>query len=500
MAELLLNNKTNAKDLICFDSIPNIVTVVSNTTTRTKANATYDFTNTDLSSLDNTAALKINDYTVTATPYISQANGRRFFIPTTKESLALNVMNALKNIPQLNMMYNFIYQGGKSFTLVSKGYGASYTITSEVQGTLTVQISGTYTSTDDNALRGDESSKIYMDIYYTPYPQKQLGSDTETPLISMNYVTTLEKEFYDDKTSFNISPVLSTLAMNNHLFEYILSVYASVDGEYKNIGKTKSNFCTRGYLVNQGDKYIDFSTVLTYIPALNVKTGTNTSSYNKSTLYVYDNNIPLTFYYGNSINTVSYVVNYLDSDETGLYSENKTKIISASSEKNVLNFTVDLDEEKLRDSFYIDLRFDFGTLRYTVINPPYANVENNRVYWYNSYGGISFFDFTAEKKTERKSDLMTYHKTLLDYYSTNEEQQEIVYSKDVTIDVTLTTHLMDANGLYQLYDLQESYTAWVMIDNVKYYIIVSEVKVEEPSDGIYKATVKYKYSLIDSFN
>ena len=59
---------------------------------------------------------------------------------------------------------------------------------------------------------------------------------------------------------------------------------------------------------------------------------------------------------------------------------------------------------------------------------------------------------------------------------------------------------MDEDGLYQLYDLQESYTAWVTIYNVKYYVIIEDVTVEEPADKTYRAKVKFRYSLTDSFN
>lgn len=502
MAELLLNNLSDAKDIICFDSVPNIVTVKSPTSRRVKAYAELRFNNTNINTMTENTSFTINGYTVNGTKDISQANGRRFFIPTDvndKNSLALNVMNAFKNISQLEMMYDFTFTPSSTFKITAKGYGAQYNIKVQFSSDTTVTINDLTNSSVTNELMGNESSKIYMDLYYKRDSLRRLGAATESTLSDMVYVTTLEKEFYNDDTHFNISPILTTLSENDSMIQYKLNAYASVDGVYKAIGETSSNYCVKGYLCNQGDKYIDYNDFRTYLPALNVKTGTNTSSYNKSTLYIYDPLIVFTVYYGNSSTFLNYTIRYLDSDETQMHQET-ARTLFTTPYRNVATVNIKLNENYLRDAYFIDVVMDFGTLRYTVINPPYANVENNRIYWYNSYGGLSFFDFTAEKKQERKTELSTYNKSVLEYYEHNVEEQEIVYSKNVNIETTLTTHLMDENGLYQLYDLQESYTAWIEMDDNVYYIIVSEVKVEEPSEGVYRATVKYKYSLMDSFN
>ena len=85
------------------------------------------------------------------------------------------------------------------------------------------------------------------------------------------------------------------------------------------------------------------------------------------------------------------------------------------------------------------------------------------------------------------------------FYKNDKQEQEVVYFRENSITVSLTTHLMDKDGLYQLYDLQNSYKAWITINNVNYYIIITSLTVEEPSDNIFTATIKYNYSLLDSF-
>lgn len=496
MADLLLNNKKDVKDLVVFDSIPTIVNVASKTTSATKYDINISVSSALLANMDENSYVALNGYRVTGTKVLSQANGRRFFIPSNLNSLAFNIMMALKNIPQLDMMYNFIYYKDNSrFRIISKGYGKEYYVllTSNINATASYTQSGNIV----NELVGTTSSKIYLDLYYKDTNLRKLKATTTTDISNMEYVTTLEKEFYGENVRFDISPVLTTLAKNGSAFEFKADIYASVDGIYKTIGTTNSNYCTRGYLCNQGQKFLDFNDIRTVIPALNIENGSDNTSYNKSTLYVYKPEIEMTLYAINGVTSVPVTIKYLDSDETEIATSTSTITLNNNIMQDI---KLTLNEDNLRDAYFVDITFPFGILRYTVINPPFANVDCNRIYWYNSYGGISFFDFTAEKKQDRKTTITTYNKSMLQYYEDGVEEQEIVYSKDVSIETTLTTHLMDENGLYQLYDLQESYTAWIIINNVKYYIIVSEVKADEPSDGIFRGTVKYRYSLIDSFN
>lgn len=549
MAEILLNNKKDAENFILFDSVPNIVTIKSTTTSQTKAQYEFNFSTTNLSDIVENAVIEVNGFQVQATNDLSSAMGRKFYIPSSNESLAVNVMMALQNIPNLAMLYNFYHiNDTDNFKMIAKDYGSQYNIALKFNPLLTetdaTNIEPTYVNSSiTNELYGENSSKIYIDIYSShsslqseflqeeltpsipdlPYePETPLVPETSTQalgdeiivpinpyfptiptnFVDLKYTVTLEKEFYDKNTNFNISPILTTLSNNDSLTIFRIIAYCIKDGNYVYIGKSDVNYSTKGYLVNQGNRYIDFDGegFITYMPALNVQKGTNKNTYNKSTLYVYDPLIKLTMYYASG--SIGYTIKYLASDESVIETRTSRKIPISQrrSYLNVKNLTIDLDEDTLRQSFYVDIQFDFGTLRYNVINPPYGNIDCTRVYWYNSYGGISFFDFTGDKQEERKASSTTYDKSLLDYYTSTDEEQRIVYIKDTELTTKLTTHLMDKNGLYQLYDLQNSYTVWIVINNKKYYIIVSEVSVEEPSDNIYKATIKYTYSLMDSFN
>lgn len=78
---------------------------------------------------------------------------------------------------------------------------------------------------------------------------------------------------------------------------------------------------------------------------------------------------------------------------------------------------------------------------------------------------------------------------------------DMVYNKDVTVTVTLKSHLISKDGTWQFYDMQNSVNAWTEVNGTLYSIIINDVSVDETTtDGIYEAAVKYTYSLADDFN
>jgi hypothetical protein len=309
----------------------------------------------------------------------------------------------------------------------------------------------------------------------------------------------LQKEYYKDSVSFNLSPALQSVSSSNNTTLWKARLYALVDGTIKDIGTSDNNYIINGYLVNQGGTYLDLSNwdgSKTY-PAINVSRGKDRTQYNNSLIYIYNNIFPISLYKMNNTTKESITISYLEADESVITST--TTSITLNTTSNIGTYDIELSETYMRDSYYIDLQFSFGIIRLNVINPPYANAECNRVYWYNSYGGVSYFDFLGDKRDERKTDVTTYNKSLLDFYKNDKQEQAVVYFRENEITVSLTSHLIEEDGLYQLYDLQNSYKSWITINGVNYYIIITSLTVEEPSDNIYTATIKYKYSLLDSF-
>lgn len=482
---ITINNKVNTtKSLVCFNTCPVIVTI-DNSEGVTSAKESYRIAVSALAVKDTSKVSRIiiNGYSITGTTDKTKVNGRRFYV-VGGNYCALSIANALRCIPQLVMNYDIIYDAiSSTLTITAKNAGSMYAldIVGENLNGLTLTKNGVGSTTDN--LVGKRESKVYLDLYYD-----------ETNSKNYKYLTTLQKEYYKDSVSFNLAPALQAVTTNDDTTMWKCKMYAMVDDSIVDCSSVDDNYIINGYLVNQGGTYINGSGLF---PAMNVARGNERTQYNNSVIYIYDNIFPISLYNFSTKTSENVTISYLESDETVITSTTQT--ITLESGKKISTYDINLDEGHMRDSYFIDLQFSFGIIRLNVINPPFSNAQCNRIYWYNSYGGVSYFDFLGDKSDERKTDVTTYNKSLLDFYKNDKQEQAVVYFRENEITVALTSHLIEEDGLYQLYDLQNSYKAWITINGVNYYIIITSLTVEEPSDNIYTATIKYKYSLLDSF-
>ena len=502
MATIKLNNIHNASDLICLNTCPTIISV-TNTSTDTFESVTVDINGLAPKDVFLTTKITVNGYTISGSDDITKIKSRVFYHygqtdnDINAEFCAISIVNALKTVPQLSMNYNIVYDGEGKFSITAKNGGIQYALSLSTTNLENFDIiNKTVGSTTDN-MRGQYFSKVYLDLYYNSDERhRKINSPSEQT--EYKYLTTLQKEYFKDKVNFNVSPVLQTVSNNDDTTIWKGRLYSVVDGVTTELGVIDNNYVINGYLVNQGNTYINASVKEGQtLPALNVGRGSDKPQYNKSIMYIYDPEFRISLYgtYGKTYDRLT--VDYLESDETVI----KSQVISLnlSSTKNLGLYIIRLDKQTLRNSYYVDLTFSFGTIRLNVINPPNANVECNRVWWYNSYGGVSFFDFVGDKDEERTTDVETYNKSLLDFYTSRNQEQEIIYKRTNNVTVTLSSHIIEKDGLYQLYDLQNSYKAWVTINGVNYSVIIESLTIDEPSDGVYIAKIKYKYSLLDSF-
>lgn len=497
MATIQYNGKTmsEASDMICFASTPNIITISSQGTS-TKQSLTLDVSGFAIID-DSEVVFNLDGHSINGVNDLSKATNRQFFCNSSdKNFLAISMINAMKNVPQLAMNYNFEFLGNARFRITSKNDRTTGTLTYTTKNITGISTIDSNSGSNTDGLVGKISSRVYVDLYYDD-TDKQRTINSSSNDTNLKYITTLEKEYYKDKTSFNITPVISSLADYGNTTCLKATLYSTTDGVYQSLGDINNFYVTKGYLVNQGNTYIDLNGKSVMVPALNVKRGNNINRYNNSRLYIYDNRFEMSYYHIGGWTSTSITISYLESDETEI--ETRTQTITADTKKNLQTMVFNLDENLMREAYFIDITFPFGIMRYDVINPPFANAECNRVYWYNSYGGVSFFDFTGKKVEERKINYDTYNTSILDYYNKDKQEQAIVYDKNNDITVSLTTHLIDKDGLYQLYDLASCYSAWIKINNVDYNILIDAVTVNEPSDNVYTVTVKYKYSLLDEF-
>ena len=464
----------SATNLVTLTDVPNILKI-TDTTGGTKASITMSLSGnlTTMVSQDSQFYITVNDETVTNVMDYNNAVNKSFYISTAATTTAAYVTKAFRNCA--NIAANFdVVNSGSSVIITAKEYksyqGAINATTNIPDAFITISSSDGYSYSD---LQG---ALIDVDVY----------SDSE-------YVTTLEKSFYDGECAFNVSPVLATISKHGETVPYVFKVSSFNNGEYQEIGTTNENHSTVGYMVNMGEKYLDASNV---VYAQNVLRGEDKGTYNKTILYLYENTIPFSFYATGG--GLYFTVKTLDSAYNEIYSYTQSWMHPFTPTRSKL-FEIDFNVD-LTGVYYVDITFANKTLRYNVIKPMKMAEQNTRIYWRNSYGGKSFFDFTGSRTENHTSDVTTYQKNIFNYYEDTTNELSKVFDTKVEYEVTLKSHLMEKDGIWIFNDLLQSKDAWVVIDDTEYKIIVESIAVEEQSqNNIFEVTIKYKYSMPTSF-
>lgn len=494
-----INGMNYPDNIITFTNCPTILSV-NDTWTGTKQS--FKISIQSLSNITNAddMYIDINGYKIRGTSDFSKSVGNRFYI-TSSDTLdnrvlvARTICNALNSIGALTSQYNIRQTtDGNTFNAViditAKDVGITDgTIESNINSSniRLSKVNGSITST----FSGKTTNKVCVDIYVKTDNTDRING-TENTL--GEYVATLEKNVFGADTSFDLSPIFNTYASNNKIVQYQVIIYTIVDSKITIVRSYYYIYAVPGYLVNQGGTYLPKFNGC--ILAQNVSRGKGQGKLNNSLLYVYYPNIVFSMYADSTISSLSVGINYINGAMETFATGNQ--VIFAGN--NLNTFTINLNQVNLQNSSYVDITVPvLGTLRYNVIKPVHATDEQQRIYWNNSYGGTSFFDFTGTRTEERKTDIETYQRSTFDYYKENRAELDMIYSKDVTITVTLTTHNIARDGIWQLFDLQNSYNAWTTVNNKEYSIHISDIKVEETDvNGIYTAEIEYTYSMGDT--
>ena len=467
------NNIEGAGNLITFNDIPNILKV-SDESGGTYATISFFF-NIPLQSYllleDGLWYITIMGETITNVTDPSRAINKNFYIAPTNESTNASIVRALRNCPTIAANFNVDFSGS-TVTLTAKAVGSLVD-----ESSFTTNISPVVciaTITDGTSFSDLYGSQISVDVL----------SDGE-------YVTTLQKNFYNGEAAFNVTPVLNTFTEIGKAKPYTLSISSTKNGIYSQIGAITTNYAAQGYMVNQGQKYLD-NTYWQY--AMNFSRGQARSPImNNTILYVYQPTIPISFYRGNE-GGGTITITYRDSAYNVVYTETQQweNIYSATK---LIDKELQLQESIMRTCFYIDVAFGDETIRFNVIKPVQMTEYCQRILWRNSYGGISFVDLTGQKTETRELNLQTYQKNIFDYYTDPVNELEKVYDNDVEYQVTLRSHLFEEDGKWVYNDLIQSPEVWTTINGEKYAIILESVSVEETdNNGVYQATVRYKFS------
>lgn len=497
--ELTLNNIGNFNNLICFSGCP-IILEGKELLNMTRASMEIDLNNLSTVDLNQTQTIQINDEVITSTTDINKTGSKIFYITVATDTISKNlvaqsIVNALNTCPSLNINYD-IYQPSDGtnplpkIMINAKKLGAKYNMTTSSTFT-TAQVS--FTRTDGT---GDtDTSKVLVDIFYNPKSnQQRFGTEGAN---NTTYLTTLQKTMINGQVSFDLSTVLGTVTNLGKTTEFRMNVYKKNNTIVQQVNSSNVNYIVPGYMVNEGQPYL--TTPALNSIAMNVSKGQqNTLYYNKTKLYIYQPWLYLSVYNNlGASNTVNGTYTLLADDI------NPSTPVNFSFHATGNLTTYKLNLPSLSNSIALLIKIDGidQAIRYDIIQPLTATGESTRINWYNSYGGVSFFDFTSSKTNEVKLTTGVYDKQTFDYYTTDIKSKTMVYSKDVETTRTIKTHIIPKSALPVLNDLRLSKMAWIEnADGKKTVIYVTDVKeTEQTVPDLYQVEVQYKLSLEDTF-
>lgn len=507
--ELTFNNLTSSSNIICLSGVPNILTFTGSSTTNTYAEYQFSYSTIINIEVNTTYSINFGEYNITSTFSEQNVGGTTFWLPqfNSYENQLYSchtIVRAFRNVPFISANFNVWLdddEDGSMKPIVhikAKKYGKNFNV--DVSTDLPQNIyswSRTVNgNTNDSMLQG-RSNKILCDLYRYKTPTPLGGS----ALSEAEYVTTLEKNYYGGEVSFNVTPVLSTLLSDTDyedVQQFKFDIYGFSDKRLVLAEQTSPMYITNGYLCNFSQPFIN--AVNGNFLAANVSRGDLREQFNNTYLYTYYPTLVFSVYTSTNSFVAGYV-NYVDSANNTIASLQHT--ISKTEGNLLKTYTIQLDETNFRQSTYIDLMIpSVGYLRYNVIKPINAanETEIRRVYWYNEYNGVSFFDFTGERTESRKEDLEYYEKQEFDFYNnTNSREKSKVYDKRIGIEVKHTSHYIDKNGVYLFYSLQNSKRAWIEMNGIRYYINVTNLEISESSNTshIFTTRISYDFSRPD---
>lgn len=500
---ITLNGIENPNNIITFTNCPTILTV-SDSWTGTRARSVIDVKNLSSVRTPEEYTISVGDYIIRGTGDLTKSVGNRFYLTSSntlanRVLVARKIVDAISSLGGITMSYRVWQDSDTNGQLlprviveaISVGIGNVIIRINDPMPSGIVTMDGTMGSVT-SIFNGSITNKIHVDIYKNNSPVTRINAPNWT---RGSFIAQLEKTVWGGSVSFDLSNIFNAESEIGTLSGYEIIVYSEVDGNITTLGDLKYIYATPGYLVNQGGSFIPKFTGC-YL-AQNVSRGDSVGGVNKSILYVYYNSIVFSLYTDNSMGTVKCTIDYLNSSQASLGTETQNIFCG----NNLNTFTLSINQLLLQQSSYVDLTIpNVGKLRYNVIKPIHATDETQRIYWTNSYGGTSFFDFTGTRTEERKTDIETYQRSLYDYYNSDRQELKRIYSKEVKITVTLTTHNIQKDGTWQLFDLQNSYNAWTTVNGKEYAIHITDIQVDETDvAGIYTAQIEYEYSMGDTF-
>ena len=510
--EITFNGLTTSNNIICLSDVPNILTYTGSSTTNTYAE--YRFLYTTILNIEVNTQYNINfgEYNITSTFDEGNVGGTTFWLPqfNSYENQMYSchtIVRAFRNVPFIAANYDvWLFDGADGsmnpiVCIKAKKTGKNFNVnvSTDLPSTIYSWTRTVDGGTNDQMLQG-KSNRIMCDIYkyVTPAPFGDPNFNYTDP---KDFITSLEKNYYGKPVSFNVTPVLNTLLSEDNyedMQQFIIGVYGFSDKKLVFAEQTNPMYITNGYLCNFSQPFIN--SISGNFLAANVSRGDDRAQVNKTYLYIYYPKLVFSVY-SSASNIVKGYVTYRNSAEETVASIEHD--VTRTDGETLRTYTIALNENYFIQSTYIDFQLPgVGTIRYNVIKPVNAvnETEVRRVYWYNEYNGVSFFDFTGDRSETRKEDIDYYEKQDFDFYNeTNSREKTKVYDKNINIEVKHSSHYIDKNGTYLFYSLQNSKRAWIELSGIRYYINITNLEISESNNTshIFTARITYEYSMPD---
>ena len=462
--------------VLTFSEIPNILSIKQNVV-GTYASIAFKFLSGWQSSVTANTQYSITLLGETISNVMSplDADNKKFYIGQEPKDTAISVARALRNCSSVSADFTIntatTSTAGDTVIVKARTIGMKFTTADYLVRNISEQYM-TVTVTEGSADENDGkylNSKIQVDVYK--------GEE---------YITTLEKNFYDSSCSFNVTPVLATMTepsdSNEKIESYKLSVSKlASDGTYAQLGSL-SGYTTYGYVVHNSQKLLpNFS-------------GQLLNSYNNNTndYYLYTATRQIKYsVLANGSWTITYKV--YNSAMSSIYTATTT---GTSSSLKIEDKSFIIPSSAWTDAFCVDvIGFENQRLRFNVIKPIKASEETKRIAWRNEYGGISFIDFTGQQTESPSISLATYEKNDFDYYSTSYEKKKI-YKNEYKKKFKVKSHILQKNGKYIFDSLAKSKKIWLETNEKPIFIIPSSLEITEDSNynNLYTCTLEYELS------
>lgn len=459
MASVTLNGYSSPSNMLCFSDSYNILLYNASVT---GTNASVMFTVTGLSTSTD-YYLTVLDETITSTNEVKNATNKRFYVSSNNATTAYYIARALRCCDSLNADWNITNQSN-TVLMTAKTMGNKIS-SSDIDTNMNLApfiVTGT-------------SSNLYGG-----FVNLRLSGDTGT--------VELQKNISDNYTSFNISPLLASIAEYGKIkpFNTRLSNVTN-DGIYQELLSGATNYVTYGYKTNYSEPFLPMTARILI---------NNQCDGDTLTLYTYTNRIDFSVLYNSS--DTSFTWSAYRNDMSRIQSG--TTSISSSGNQ-LRDLTANIPNSIFPQTYFVDISYGASYIRWNVIKPLKMADKYTRVYWRNEYGGISFFDFTGSVEETFSVNMDTYNKNFYNYYRTGDRGEKIPYKNESGKEITLRSHIIDAKGRYIAESLINSKKAYIVGSDGYIYLrkLINHKSIDvneiDGYKGLYEITYTFEYSI-----